>query len=116
MVAIEFSTLKPTTATGTTPTPTPPVTATPTPTPIGPITYTQLTANGGIIRTNCAGCHSGATPAAALNLLDYTSAKNAAQNIKSRVNNSTNPMPPTGLLQQNLRDQISAWVDQGAPQ
>jgi hypothetical protein len=51
-----------------------------------------------------------------LNLQNYTQAKNAAANIKSRMNNANNPMPTGGLLSQTQRSVIDAWVAAGAPQ
>lgn len=117
MIAIEWQKLGSTTGApnpggGGTATPTP----TPTPTPVGAVTYTQLVANGGLFATYCLNCHRGANASGSLDLSVYANAKNAAQNIKSRVNNPNNPMPTGGLLQQAQRDVISAWVDQGAPQ
>lgn len=117
MIAIEFSKLGSTTGApnpggGTVPTPTPGAT----PTPTGPVTYSQLAANGGVFSNNCFSCHSAANARGSLDLTNYNSAKTAAANIKSRVNNAANPMPTGGLLPQAQRDMISAWVDQGAPQ
>ncbi len=90
-------------------------TPTPTPVPSGPVTYAQLSANGGLFATYCFNCHKGAGASGSLDLTVYANAKNAAQNIKSRINNQNNPMPTGGLLLQAQRDVISAWVDQGAP-
>lgn len=117
MIAIEYSKLGSTTGVpnpggGTVPTPTPGAT----PTPVGPVTYTQLVANGGVFASSCVSCHSAANPRGSLDLTNYNMAKTAAANIKSRVNNANNPMPTGGLLPQAQRDRISAWVDQGAPQ
>ncbi|WP_413291044.1 c-type cytochrome [Bdellovibrio sp. HCB337] len=99
-----------------TPTPAATPTATPTPTPIGAVTYASLVANGGIFANSCNSCHRAGNAAGGLDLTNYTAARNAAQNIKTRVNNANNPMPTGGLLPQAQRDRISAWVDQGAPQ
>jgi len=117
MISIEFSKLSstsgaPNPGSGTTsPTPTP----TPAATPPTAVTYAQLAANGGLFATNCFGCHSAANPRGSLDMTNYNSAKLAAQNIKSRVNNANNPMPTGGLLGAAQRATISAWVDQGAP-
>jgi hypothetical protein len=117
MIAIEFETLKSSSGTpnpGTTPTSTP--TPTPTVTPVQMITWTQLTAAGGVIAQNCAGCHGTSVQYGGLNLLNYTAAKTAAPNIRSRVTNSNNPMPPTGLLPTTQQNMIVNWIDQGANQ
>jgi mono/diheme cytochrome c family protein len=132
-IALEFSSLKlasasatptptpappggtpPPTPTPGTPTPTP--SPTPTPTPIVVPTFTQLAGTGGLFKDNCFSCHTGATAAGALDLSVFAQAKGAAALIKARVNNAANPMPKGGLLPQAQRDQISAWVDAGAPQ
>jgi mono/diheme cytochrome c family protein len=117
MISLEFSNLKSTSGTttpGATPTPTPG--ATPTPTPVGAVTFTQLVAAGGIFANSCIGCHNANNAAGGLNLAVYANARNAAANIRTRVNNAANPMPTGGLLPQAQRDRINAWVDQGAPQ
>lgn len=85
-------------------------------TPVVAVKYSQLAATGGIFANSCFGCHAGASAAGGLDLTNYTAAKTAAINIKSRVNNTNNPMPTGGLLQQAQRDTISAWVNQGALQ
>jgi mono/diheme cytochrome c family protein len=117
MISLEYSNLKSTVGTttpGATPTPTPGVT--PTPTPVGAVTYSQLVAAGGIFANSCISCHSAANAAGGLNLAIYANARNAAANIRTRVNNANNPMPTGGLLPQAQRDRVNAWVDQGAPQ
>jgi len=99
------------------PTPTPTATPVPTPAPTPVVmTYTQLTATGGLLRNNCFGCHGAANPSGGLDLTNYTAAKAAAQQIRFRVNSAANPMPPSGLLLSEQRDAINAWVDAGAPQ
>lgn len=85
------------------------------PAPIGAVTYAQLATNGGLFATYCFSCHKGSNASSSLDLTVYNSAKLATLNIKSRVNNASNPMPIGGLLQQAQRDIINAWVDQGAP-
>lgn len=117
IIALEYQSLSAASGTpnpGGTPTPSP--TPSPTPTPVGPVTYTSLVASGGVFATSCLGCHTGATARGGLDLSIYTAAKAAAQNIKTRVNNASNPMPTGGLLPQAQRDRINTWVDQGAPQ
>lgn len=83
------------------------------------VTFADLQNGGsnlGVFAKNCNGCHSGATPAAGLNLTDYTAAMTARNSIRSRVTDAGRPMPPTGLLNQFNQDVVSKWVDLGAPQ
>lgn len=111
VIALEFSALKATTG-PIVPAPTP--TPTPSPTPIGVVTYSSLLSQGGVIMSRCNLCHSGDTNSP-MDLFHYESAKALAPKIKIRINDPNNPMPPKGLLPQNERDILNAWVDQGAP-
>lgn len=117
-IALEFQYLNRGSGGGTTPPPTPSATPPPSPsaTPIGVVTYASLAANGGIFAESCFSCHSSGNARGGLDLTSYSAARTAAQNIKSRINNDANPMPTGGLLPQDQRDRIDAWVDQGAPQ
>ena len=98
------------------------VTATPTPapTPGGPevITYAVLTGTGtnAVFAQSCIGCHRTGSAAGNLNLQDYTSAKNAAATILSRMKNAASPMPTTGLLPAAKADIIQQWINNGTPQ
>ncbi|MGZ3743259.1 MAG: hypothetical protein ACXWRE_06270 [Pseudobdellovibrionaceae bacterium] len=98
-----------------TPTPTPVSTPNPTPTPATTVTYSQLSATGGLFATYCFSCHNTQNPEGKLDMTIYSIAKSMSSQIKSRINNASNPMPTGGLLPQNQRDTINAWVDQGAP-
>jgi hypothetical protein len=120
MIAMEFSNAKKVTGTTTPPPTTPTDPTTPptdptTPTTPTAVTYTQLVASGGVFAQSCIGCH-GANGAGGLNLTSYTAAKNAAANIKARMNNANNPMPTGGLLGQAQRDKVDAWIAAGTPQ
>lgn len=68
-----------------------------------------------IIAGNCTSCHGGATPSAGLNLTTYANVKTAAQSGKlvGRMNNSSNPMPPSGILSAGNRQIIDKWVKDG---
>jgi len=78
----------------------------------------SVTYNGNIksITSNCTTCHSNPpTNNAPMSLTTYDDVKNAVENrgLISRINSSTNPMPPTGLISQSSRDLVQAWVNQG---
>ena len=83
------------------------------------VTHTQLMStdvNLNILNRACVSCHSGANPRAGLNLSNYTSARNAAALMVERMNDSLNPMPPTGMLSERDRDLVRIWQTGGTPQ
>lgn len=68
-----------------------------------------------IISSSCTGCHGGATPKAGLDLTTYAKVKSTAEagKLTARMNNSSNPMPPSGILSANKRQIIDKWVSDG---
>ena len=68
-----------------------------------------------IIDNNCIGCHGTSSPQAGLSLVTYQQVRNAAENgnLITRMNNATNPMPPSGILSANIRAVIDAWANDG---
>jgi len=83
------------------------------------VTFADLSnASGtyGYFARNCNSCHGATNPAGSLNLTNYNAAALSAASIRSRVNNASRPMPPSGLLPQFDRDVITKWADIGAPQ
>lgn len=68
-----------------------------------------------IIDSNCIGCHGTSSPQAGLSLVTYQQVRTAAENgnLITRMNNATNPMPPSGILSANVRAIIDAWADDG---
>lgn len=72
-----------------------------------------------IIQGNCLSCH-GTPPTnnAPMSLTSLTLVKNAIETrgLLSRINSSTNPMPPDGLMPQNARTLIAEWANQGFPE
>lgn len=70
-----------------------------------------------IINNSCAttACHGSATPPAGLSLNTFAQVESAVENrgLVSRINNSSNPMPPTGMLPQATRLIIDQWVADG---
>lgn len=68
-----------------------------------------------IIQNNCLTCHGSVNPSANLTLETFTQVNNAAQsrNLIQRLNNATNPMPPSGLLPAEQRALFDKWVQDG---
>jgi len=70
------------------------------------------------IMTNyCITCHGGTSPSASLLLNNYADVKAAGESGKliDRMNNSSNPMPPSGLISSEERSKIEKWVSDGFP-
>ncbi len=83
------------------------------------VTHTQLTSTNvdlGVFRRACFSCHSGANIRAGLDLSSYTGSRNLATEIVGRMNNSGNPMPPSGILSERDRDLVRIWQTGGTPQ
>ncbi len=70
-----------------------------------------------IINTNCISCHAPGGQQETQPLTTYSEIKVFAENGKliERTNNSSLPMPPTGLMVECNRDFLKAWVNAGAP-
>ncbi|MDG1728625.1 MAG: hypothetical protein P8K68_12630 [Algibacter sp.] len=67
-----------------------------------------------IISNNCTNCHGNPTAnGAPTSYTTYTQVRNGIDNIISRINNASNPMPQNGLMTQSLRDDIQQWKDDG---
>ena len=58
-----------------------------------------------IMYDNCVTCHAGPAPSAGLRLDNYQDTKYASQNgnLIQRMNNTANPMPPSGILPADKR-------------
>lgn len=71
-----------------------------------------------IMTNNCITCHSGSSPSASLDLSNYQNTKfSAAQgDLVSRMNNTSNPMPPTGKLSPEILQIIDKWITDGYPE
>ena len=81
------------------------------------ITYTASIR--GIMTANCTGCHGDPpTQGAPMSLTTYNDVRGAVEtrNLLARINSTTNPMPPTGLMPSNTRQIIEDWVDLGMPE
>lgn len=70
-----------------------------------------------IVMTTCAtaNCHLGSTGQAGFGLETYALLKSAAQTrpLFTRIQSTTNPMPPTGKMSQANINLFLAWRDQG---
>lgn len=77
------------------------------------ITYNSTVSE--IMTTRCTGCHGGNSPSGNLSLTTYSEVKTIAETgtLMNRLNDSNNPMPPTGLLPEADRNSIQTWIDNG---
>jgi mono/diheme cytochrome c family protein len=68
-----------------------------------------------IITANCIGCHSGPSANAGLDLTGYANTRAATEqgNLLARINNASNPMPPSGPMPPATRQIIDQWVEDG---
>jgi uncharacterized membrane protein len=82
--------------------------------PTGKITYNANIKS--IINNNCTSCHgSPTTNGAPMSLTTYSLVKSAVETrgLIDRINNTSNPMPQSGLMTQATRDLIQQWVNDG---
>lgn len=83
------------------------------------VSFAQLTATTGtlnVFRTQCFSCHQGSSAQGGLDLSNYTASKAAASKILNRINDSSSPMPRSGLMSSSYRSIVEKWVTTGAPQ
>jgi hypothetical protein len=68
-----------------------------------------------LIEANCITCHGSSNPSAGLNLSTYQVVKFQAEsgNLIDRINNSTSPMPTSGLMNADNRAVFDKWVTDG---
>lgn len=68
-----------------------------------------------IMFNHCVTCHGGIAPSGGFTLTSYEEVKAYAEGgtLLSRVNNPSNPMPPSGLLSVENRQIIDKWVADG---
>jgi hypothetical protein len=83
------------------------------------ITYNSFTKRM-IDNNHCLECHSGSSPAAGRDYSTYEEIKNVAQNglLKLRAIDGQSPSMPLGYpeLDQNIKDTLTLWINQGAQQ
>ena len=68
-----------------------------------------------IMQNYCTTCHGGNTPVRGILLTNYKDVRTYAEsgNLLHRVNDRSNPMPPSGLLPSKLRKKIQKWAQGG---
>ena len=68
-----------------------------------------------LMNNYCITCHAGSAPSAGLLLNAYEGVKKAGETGKlwDRINDTQNPMPPSGPLSEDKRTQIKNWIDGG---
>lgn len=71
-----------------------------------------------IMFNNCVTCHGGSAPSAGLDLTNYTNVRQATEvgNLFQRMNSTTSPMPPAGVLPQEMRSTVEKWMNDGYPE
>ncbi len=68
-----------------------------------------------ILNSTCVGCHSGPSANAGLQLDGYANARAGVEqgNVINRINNASNPMPPSGQMPAGNRQIIEQWAADG---
>ena len=67
-----------------------------------------------IMSNNCTNCHgSPTTSGAPMSLTTYNQVKSNINNIINRINNTSSPMPQSGLMPIATRNLIQQWKDDG---
>ncbi|WP_188371271.1 hypothetical protein [Muriicola marianensis] len=72
-----------------------------------------------IMQGNCLSCHGNPpTQNAPMSLTTLNEVKNAIETrgLLSRINSTTSPMPPNGLMPQTARALIAEWANQNFPE
>lgn len=71
-----------------------------------------------IINNYCSNCHIGSAPADGIDLSTYESTKEYSDsgNLISRLNDTSNPMPPSGMLSVSDRALFDHWKDNNFPE
>ena len=72
----------------------------------------------GIMTNYCTTCLSGPAASAGVALTSYEDVRfyTASGNLLGRINSTTNPMPPNGLIPVIDRQRIAKWAEDGFPQ
>jgi len=83
--------------------------------PGAPEDVTYATDVSPIMSNYCLTCHSGAAPSAGLNLDNYANVRSVCElgSLVNRTNDTQNPMPPSGLMNEENRQKLIDWVKGG---
>lgn len=81
----------------------------------GPVVYDPTIKN--LMTNYCISCHSGSSASAGLSLSNYQEVRSAVESgtLLSRINNSSKPMPPSGLMSSSERNSVTQWEQDGFP-
>lgn len=81
------------------------------------ITYNELIGAGslGIFYKNCLNCHSASGASGGFDISTYSKAKSSVTRIIDRMNDTSNPMPRSGLVDIRSREIVKKWVSLGMP-
>ena len=79
------------------------------------VTYNQTIAP--IIQESCISCHSGIAPSGNLSLQNHgeVAAAVLSKNLYGRIASTSNPMPPSGIMDECKIKKIKKWIDLGSP-
>ena len=71
-----------------------------------------------LMNSHCITCHGSISPSGGLSLTNYTEVRQSTEfgNLINRMNSTSNPMPPTGILSSNKRQIMDNWVSAGFPE
>lgn len=71
-----------------------------------------------IMTNHCITCHAGPAPNAGLDLSTYANTKYSAEqgSLVARMNNATNPMPPSGKLSPETLQILDKWITDNLPE
>ncbi len=71
-----------------------------------------------IMYNHCVTCHAGTAASASLDLTNYQNVRASSENgnLLERIENTSDPMPPSGLLSAEDRQIIAKWAADGFPE
>ena len=67
-----------------------------------------------MMTNHCSNCHGGANPEAGIRLESYSDLFTNGQASLQRMKSNSNPMPPSGKLDDCNINKLAAWINQGS--
>jgi cytochrome c5 len=67
-----------------------------------------------MMTNHCTNCHGGSSPLAGIKLESYNDLFAHGQLSLQRMKNSSNPMPPSGKIDDCNINKLAAWINQGS--